>query len=61
MTAPHKKDLNKDYIVKAKIFDEAKTSDPCQVFIYEQSLENLKCLVEVGDIIFLQKYVCNLM
>lgn len=55
-TAPHRKDIKRDYIMKIKIIDQNYNKDPCSVFIYGSSLEDFPKITQIGDIIYLKRY-----
>lgn len=54
VTAPHKKDVKKDYILRIKVIDESRTNELTSIFIYNADLEKLKCTVELGDVLLLR-------
>lgn len=45
VTAPHKKDVKKDYILRMKVMDESRPTELCSVFIYSPELDRLRCSV----------------
>jgi hypothetical protein len=55
-TAPYKKDVKKDFILKLKVADEGRMAEPCSVFIYSKDADKLKCSLELGDILLLRMY-----
>jgi regulation of enolase protein 1 (concanavalin A-like superfamily) len=56
VTAAHKKDVKKDYILRMKVMDESRPTDFCSVFIYSSELERLRCSIEFGDVLLLRGY-----
>ena len=57
VTAAHKKDVKKDYILRMKIMDDSRSTEHCSVFIYSSELERLRCNVEFGDVLLLRGYL----
>jgi regulation of enolase protein 1 (concanavalin A-like superfamily) len=56
-TAPYKKDVKKDFILKIKVVDAERINEPCSVFIYSKDIDKLKCSLELGDILLLRMYL----